>query len=123
MKLNHDCIRSVLLYLEENLEIISFIQNENIKLDGFSKEDIDYSLIKLIEANYLEGKHTVYLSGDYDIYVKSITWTGHKFLDNIRDTEIWSQTKKAASKFSSVSIDILSSLATNILTTLLLKQF
>lgn len=122
MKLNHDCVRSVLLYLEDNLGIVSFIQSEDIKLVGFSKEDIDYSLIKLIEANYLEGKHTVYIGGDYDIDIKSITWSGHKFLDNVRDDVVWCETKKAASKFSSVSIDILSSIAINFLTSLLMKQ-
>lgn len=122
MKLNHDCVRSVLLYLEENLKIGTFIQNYEVQLEGFTKEDVDYTLIKLIEANYIVGEYTPYFGGDYDIDIRSITWSGHKFLDNVRDDVVWSETKKAASKFSSVSIDILSSIAINFLTSLLMKQ-
>ena len=39
MKLNYDCIRDVLLYLEENLELNNSIYLENIKLD-YSSDDI-----------------------------------------------------------------------------------
>lgn len=123
MKLNQDCIRSVLLYLEETLDIVSFVQNEDIQIEGFTKDEIDYSLIKLIEANFIDGKLTIYIGGEYDVDIRSITWNGHKFLDNIRDNGVWSETKKVASNFSSVSIDILSTLATNILTSIIMKQF
>ena len=48
MKLNYDCIRDVLLYLEENLELNNSIYSEHINLN-YSPEDIQYSVLKLEE--------------------------------------------------------------------------
>ena len=46
MKLNYDCIRDILLYLEENLELNNSIYSENIELN-YSSEDIQYSMLEL----------------------------------------------------------------------------
>mgnify|MGYP001212120744 CR=1 FL=1 len=61
MKLNHDCIRALLIYLEKNLEVKANGLPEGIKLghideddlSRFSQEDIFYSARKLVEANYM----------------------------------------------------------------------
>lgn len=116
MKLNHDCIRSVMLYLEENLKITSLIDTKDINLPDYSQEDIDYSVSKLIEANYLDGDIKRFLTGAHLINVNSITWEGHQFLDNIRDSKVWSNTKSKLSTFSSVSINIMSQVAVSVLT-------
>ncbi|EJA0843158.1 DUF2513 domain-containing protein, partial [Listeria monocytogenes] len=48
-----------------------------------------------------------------------ITWSGHQFLDNIRDDEVWKKTKKTVSKFSSVSVSLLSTISSNVLSQLI----
>ncbi|EAG0857908.1 DUF2513 domain-containing protein [Listeria monocytogenes] len=53
------------------------------------------------------------------LFVSKITWSGHQFLDNIRDDEVWKRTKKTVSKFSSVSVSLLSTIASNILSQLI----
>lgn len=116
MKLNHDCIRSVMLYLEENLKITSIIDTKDINLPEYTQEDIDYSVSKLIEANYLDGNINRFITGTYFINVKSITWEGHQFLNNVRDSKVWSNTKSKLSSFSSVSINIMSQVAASVIT-------
>lgn len=115
MRLNHDCIRSVMLYLEENLEIASLIDTKDINLPNFSQDDIDYSIIKMLEANYLDGKVYNYSYDMRLVEVKSISWEGHQFLDNIRDSKVWSNTKSKLSTFSSVSINIMSQVAASVI--------
>ncbi|EDO0799378.1 DUF2513 domain-containing protein, partial [Listeria monocytogenes] len=53
------------------------------------------------------------------LFVSKITWSGHQFLDNIRDDEVWKKTKKTVSKFSSVSVSLLSTISSNVLSQLI----
>ena len=67
MKLNPDCIRDVLLYLEENLtynhERQGSIEHNTIKIQkiaenlhsqkGYEIDDVNYSVEKLIEIRYI----------------------------------------------------------------------
>jgi Hypothetical protein (DUF2513) len=41
----------------------------------------------------------------------AITWKGHEFLDNIRDSEVWSKTKAGAAKVGGLSLELLGALA------------
>lgn len=115
MKLNQDCVRSILLELEENLTLNGGVTLYQLKdFETFNKygyETSVYALTKLIEADFLNGSVT---SGDNEIIsigVGSITWGGHQFLDNIRDDKIWKTVKKTTSKLSSVSLPLMSKLA------------
>lgn len=63
MKLNPDCVRDVLLYLEENLKIknsseFSEITLKEIKeaLSQYTEEDVFYSVYNLYQIKYIEGK-------------------------------------------------------------------
>lgn len=53
----------------------------------------------------------------------NLTYDGHKFLDNIRDDKVWKDTKTILSKFSSVSLSFVSSVASNVISQLIQKQF
>ncbi|MEH6891884.1 DUF2513 domain-containing protein [Bacillus sp. JJ864] len=119
MKLNQDCVRDLLLELEEKLTINDhFLLPHFNNLDTVSKHGFDdtfYSFSKLLEASYLNGSYK-YASGElFHLSVDSISWNGHQFLDTIRDNEIWSKTKNAVGSLSSASISIMSSLATSYL--------
>ena len=46
---------------------------------------------------------------------ESLSFDGHSFLDNIRDNQVWSKSKKILSAFKSVSIEIISQVATNVI--------
>ena len=119
MKLNHDCIRELMIYLEENLACVDAIDIDEIELSNFNKEDITYSILKLNEAEYISGKICKTMSGDVSGFVDSITWNGHKFLDTIRDNKVWKETKNILSKVSSASISFTASVASQVLTNLI----
>jgi hypothetical protein len=38
---------------------------------------------------------------------KRLTWSGHEFLDNVRDPEIWRRTKEGADKVGGFSLEVL----------------
>lgn len=82
MKLFHDCVRDVMLYLEDNLEDTYFINSESITLKKYSSKDITYTLKKLAEAGFIGIDKVTY---ENNFNIKWMTYYGHQFLDNIRD--------------------------------------
>lgn len=123
MKLNKECIRYLLLYIEENAQLNDdTIDVLNIIDSGFSTDDLVYTAIKLKEAGYING---LIKFSDDEIeccYISSLTWNGHSFLDNIRDNNVWKTTKEIVNKFSSVSVSIINSVASQVILKLIEKQ-
>lgn len=123
MKLNHECVRSILLAIEEKHQYGKVLRLEEIlqsdRLSEFNEDEIKYVLIKLADAKYIEG--TPQYGSNELIYFdcNGLTWSGHQFLDTIRDPEVWKKTKRIASKLTSVSITMLSSIGSQVLTKLL----
>ena len=89
MKLNLDCIRAILLKLEELPYGESY---SSVNFGGlcstYSQEDIDYSIKKLTEAHFIETDVSEFSDESYT-YILDITYEGHQFLANIRDNTIW----------------------------------
>lgn len=122
MKLNQDCVRDSLLYFEYYLTNTNvFIFNPDFYtshqyLDNYPNEDFLYTCLKLNEAGFINCKITNYVSSSIPkITIKSITWNGHKFLDNIRDITIWNKTKKIINPLKSISIDLISETASKVI--------
>lgn len=135
MKLNYDCIRDVLLELEENLTIeeisydlgkgketkfeFSFINIDRLaeleRLKKYSKKDIFYSINKLEEAGYIIADS---IPGDDSLnyLICDITYAGHEFLQSIKPETVWDDVKNITSKVGTISIPIISSIASNVLT-------
>lgn len=113
MKLNQDCIRDLLLYLEDNLSYENTISINNLKLKDYSSDTIMYTADKLHEAGYIDC-----LKGSSDNYpiliATSISFTGHQYLDAIRDDSIWLETKNKLSKIGTFSLTIIQQLAISI---------
>lgn len=122
MRLNHDCVRDLMLLSEENLNMSNYIRCSCIHSEQYTCEELVYTASKLIEAGYLKGDFLSSSAGKRDTIISSITWSGHEFLDNIRDDGVWKITKDKLSKFSSVSISIISKVATQVITNLINNQ-
>ena len=56
MVLNHDCVRDLMLFAEENLNMHNYIRCSSLKIDCYTTDELIYAASKLIQANYLEGK-------------------------------------------------------------------
>jgi Hypothetical protein (DUF2513). len=60
MKLNHECIRDLLLYLEDNLLFTSHLCANDLEISPYESVDIIYATAKLSEAKYIEATQTSY---------------------------------------------------------------
>lgn len=122
MRLNNECVRDLLLAIEENLGINDKVSIDDFELPNYSNDELIYTALKLIEAGFINGDSSNMIDGSIFVYVSSLTWDGHKFLDNIRDNEVWRKTKSIVSKFSSVSLGIISNVADQVITALIKQQ-
>lgn len=126
MKLNHDCVRSVMLFIENKYKFGTFLLLDDFlnakELSKYNPEEIKYTLAKLSETNYLHDKINWNNNEIAEYYTGALTWDGHKFLDTIRDNEVWSKTKQITSRFASVSISMIESIASQVISNLIAKQ-
>ena len=123
MKLDYDLVRIILLKLEEMIIIDdSFtLHTAGInaicdQLPDYGKGQILYTLIKLSEGRYIElSDISLNLAGKYNAHgidVMQITFSGHQYLDSIRDSQLWGKIKE---KTSSLTFSVISSVATKLM--------
>lgn len=115
MKLNLDCIRDELLYIEENLifgDTIKLVQIKDALKSKYSEIDIAYTTKKLYEAEFINYIDLTSSTESFNCYISDITMKGHQFLANIHNDKIWEKVKKKIKPFESVSLNIISQLAT-----------
>lgn len=101
MRLNYDCVRDVLLTLESELQFNENLEYPDINLNqlcnlmsDYNKQEIAYTSLKLIEADYICANPLSVDDSIYDILYSSITFAGHQYLDSVRDTNVWKKIKK-----------------------------
>ncbi len=101
MRINYDCVRDVLLSLEELLVLEDDLSMNFIPLDrlclalsDYPRHDVAYTLLMLKDANYLEVNVIDSDFGMLGMSVYGITFEGHKYLDTVRCSPIWEETKK-----------------------------
>ncbi|WP_046655411.1 DUF2513 domain-containing protein, partial [Paenibacillus larvae] len=82
------------------------------RMQEYSLDDVIYTTKMLQEAGYIDAKVTTTKDGICFI-INSLTYSGHLFLDNIRDDGIWKEAKTRVSTMKSVSVDILSEVASS----------
>lgn len=126
MKLSLDCVRDVMLYVENDLADFmscSTIPEMMESLEKYDEQTLAYTCAKLIEAGYLSGVFELSDLGEkYICEVHSITFSGHEYLDKIRDTTIFEKARRIASENSgSISLSMFGKLCEKILDILLNK--
>ena len=128
MKLNPDCVRDTLLYLEETLTINCRKDNFNSitlhqltkemidKYNKYTEDDIWYTVYNLKEIHFIEGR--INDAGKHKMMfcdIENITWNGHQFLNTIRPTTIWEATKSKAKQIGGMSLHGLSMISMSII--------
>lgn len=121
MKLNYDCVRDIMLYLEENLNFGNPIRDTNINLN-YDIKDIRYSLLKLHEINYLDGSVSKYMDGEYSVITTDITFYGHKFIGEIQSDTIWNKTKDVSKDLGIQTINGITQIASSVISSLILSK-
>lgn len=128
MKLNPECIRDIMFYLEENLTMNSDLEiNEISVFDlpeklNYSIEEIANTLLVLDDANFIVCYRN---NGDdaiaaLDIY--RITYTGYQFLESIRPDSVWKKVQTVSGNIGSFSLNVISQIATSVLTQMINGQ-
>ena len=133
MKLDHNCVRDVLLYLESvpyikadpdgGMEFTGVWLNSICEaLPRYSEEMIFYTLFELDDGEYIS------LSGqDADgvttiCCVNYITYAGHEFLDTIRANPTWEKTLSIAGEIGNFSLRTLEKIAEGVATAFIKQQ-
>lgn len=119
MKLNQDCVRAVLLELEEKLVFEDILLLRHVRefetVKKFGEETTFYALLKLIEANYIDGDPRRGSGRLVEIFIRSITWEGHDFLESIRTDKIWTGTKNVLNEVGSFTIEAIKSASSKLI--------
>lgn len=127
MKLNLDCIREILITIEEypnemDLDVDSFLilmQKNNF---NYAEKEVIYCCKRLYEANYINLIFDDYSDKEIIMSIGDLTFFGHEFLQKIKNDNNWSKTKRIATKIGSFSIDVISQIAVNVITQLINQQ-
>lgn len=126
MKLNYDCCRDVLLYLEDSPynETVSFSSIQNA-LSTYDKDTLSYTCIKLNEANMITGNFIKCDSYNMPLVhsITDITVLGHEFLAEIHNDTVWNGVKSVAAKIGVTSISALTQIASSVVTELIKSHF
>lgn len=124
MKLNPDCVRDVMLVLEEitgiNYDrIYRFIgvncRSLSSRFKGvYDEGEIAYTLIQLAESNYI--KMSFQCDGNYLTVdmgnILYVTPKGHEFISQIQDKERWTtKIKPAVRLFGNVSLSVIEAIS------------
>ncbi|MDU4320878.1 MAG: DUF2513 domain-containing protein [Clostridium sp.] len=122
MRLNPDCIRDILLYIESKTDSeIDSIDFEDLvaDLNSYDENTLHYHVNQLLNFNLV---HDVEYSANKPELIFDLSPLGHNFLADIRSDNLWNHTKTVASKVGSVSLDALIKISTGVLTQVINKQ-
>lgn len=108
MRLNHDCIRDILLYIEDNsTDQYPYVDGDELISSLASKYDADtinYHVRQIDKANLVDK---VMYAENVPHLICDLSWEGRHFLDNIRDIRVWNKLKAVSKGLVSVSLPIL----------------
>ena len=120
MKVNIECVREIILHIEEHLKYDGTMDSEAIvnlpKFEQFKPDDIRYAIKQLCKENMIEYGRNVDekidrpQGGRYQIY--DVNPEGHKFCDLIRKENDWKKNLPKICTLSNIAnvISILSQL-------------
>lgn len=126
MKLNNDCIRDVLLILEENCtfdNVFIYDCEEPVPqlLSKYSHDEIIYHIHQCEMAGLIVG--VSYYDGGDSLSISDLSPSGHEYLANIRSDNIWNKTKKVAGEIGATSLSSMVQISSQIITTIIKSQF
>lgn len=125
MRLNADCVRDILLSVEDVSEFYKAFHYKKSaipeRLSKYTHEEIIYHIKQCSKSNLIDG--VTYYDGATGIDIGDLTPDGHKFLANIREEKIWSGVKSIAKKVGSTSLSAFTQIASNVVTELIKQQF
>lgn len=119
MKLNPDCIRDILLSIEETTDYYTrfeYVPGTSIhgRIQKYSHDEIIYH-IHQCRLSGLVFRCEINGNGGY-ITIEDLSPSGHEFLEKIRADTIWNKTKEIAGAIGTKSLDATIQIASVVLT-------
>lgn len=112
MKRDMDLVRKLLLALNDHEHGHA---PQNLHIDGYSDETVGYHCFILNEAGLIRAADSTSRSSPSPSAIPiRLTWSGHEFIENAKNDDIWSQTKDAVGKIGDVSFSVWASVLSNI---------
>lgn len=109
MKRDMELVRQLLLYIEGQSKN-SVQPLKNVRVDGYTSEQISHHTWLLMDAGFIEGlnvSHTTKIG----FWPKCLTWVGEEFLATVRREEIWRETLDVAKRGGSESLSAIFDIA------------
>jgi len=104
MKRDMDLVRAILLALEEHE--FGFAPRD-LKVEGYTKEQIGYHVHIMVEGELVEGIDvTTQESKSPEAVVSHLTWSGHEFLDAAREDGRWNEAKSLLDKVGGAALAV-----------------
>ena len=123
MKLNPDCIRDILLYVEENTTYRKACSIHpsfcNEIFPNYTSDEVMYHVNQCEMSGYF-AKTSSDLDGN--ITISCLSPIGHQFIDNTRNENVWNDVKQVSETIGSKSLSALSQIASGVITTLIEHQ-
>lgn len=137
MKLNPDCIRDILLTVEEyaspanhltiddpttplNIALQNPCDIKYERLKGYTFEEIKYHIRQCNESGLLINFKT-YINGTLSI--DDLSPDGHQLLSDIRSDTVWNKTKSICVEFGDISLKTLKEIVVKVVADMIKKQF
>lgn len=122
MKLNPNCVRDILIAVEENTGYHTYLNypSERDKcpsLENYNDDEIRYHIQQCYKSGLIEFHGKEDLGGN--IGISDLTPYGHSFLANIRSDNIWNNVKEVSSKVGSTSLSAITQIATGVVSALI----
>ena len=108
MKRDFNVIRNIMLQIEacEDADGLNCVE-----LEAVDEPTIGYHLSMLYDAEFIDGIVSTSMGSPFSLLGANLTWTGHEFLDNARNDEVWGKTQAFIKNTTgSVSLDVLKEL-------------
>lgn len=126
MKLNNDCVRDILMTVEDNCDFekaFTYDKSEPIpkRLKSYSHDEIIYHIRQCKMSNLITVSK-FYNSGA-TVIINDLTPSGHQYLTNIRSDTVWNKTKKVAGEIGVYSLNSMVEIANQIVISIIKSHF
>lgn len=124
MKLKIDCVRDVLLELEDLPWGRNSPSDFKTSIERHGREPVMYALAKLDEAQYINcQKVSVLATGQVRVdIVYDMTFAGHEFLSSIREEGVWDRLKGAMVDGGAECFEVIKDIGIELLKAALIKK-
>ncbi|QLQ29617.1 MAG: DUF2513 domain-containing protein [Pseudoxanthomonas sp.] len=117
MTRDDDLIRKLMLILEQANSYV----NDNLVVEGYTRDQIAYHLGLVVRAGYAEGPQPRYSSSGSDptiplaVVVNRLSPAGHDFIAALRDDTVWARVKERLAKVGgSTSLEVIAQVGASV---------